>query len=440
MNHRQQTTFRVRPGGALTGETRVPGDKSISHRAIMLGAIAEGTTRVEGILQARDCLATVEALRAMGVGIVDEGARISIEGVGMHGLRAPLKALDLGNSGTSMRLLAGLLCGQTFDTMLTGDESLNRRPMQRIAEPLTRMGASLQTNERGTPPLKIQGGHSLHGIGYHMPAASAQVKSSILLAGLYASGQTCVMEPAPTRYHTERMLAGFGYPIEWGGGRACLRGGAQLRSTRVLVPADISSAAFFMVGASIAPGSVLVLKHVGINPTRGGVIEILRAMGASIEVLNEGEMGEEPLADLRVEYAPLRGIEIPRALVPLAIDEFPALLIAAACAQGVTVLSGAEELRIKESDRIETMVAGLQACGVEANATDDGMIVRGGRLQAATVNSHGDHRVAMAFAMAGLRAEGVLVVQDCENVATSFPGFAGSARRLGLRIEAPGLL
>jgi 3-phosphoshikimate 1-carboxyvinyltransferase len=432
-----QIRFCVRPGGRLTGRVRVPGDKSISHRTVILGAIAEGATRVKGFLRAQDCLATAQAFRDMGVSIDEgQGNEVMIHGVGLHGLKVPPSVLDVGNSGTAMRLLAGLLCGQPFNTTLTGDVSLMRRPMRRIAEPLTRMGASIRTSAQGTPPLRIQGRRRLHGIEYRMPVASAQVKSSVLLAGLYAVGETRIVEQVATRDHTERMLAGFGYPIEWRDGKACLRGRERLRPTTIEVPADISSAAFFMVGASIAPGSDLILEHVGVNPTRSGVIEILRRMGASIETLNEQMMGREPVADLRVRYTPLRGIDIPRQLVPLAIDEFPAILVAAACARGTTVLTGAEELRIKESDRIEVMAAGLRACGIEVQPKPDGMIVHGGQLQGASIDSRGDHRAAMAFAMAGLAASSDIIVEDCDNVATSFPGFAELAETTGLHIAA----
>lgn len=425
------------PGGALTGRLRVPGDKSISHRAIMLGALAEGITRVSGFLMGADNLATVAAFRAMGVTIDGpEAGELSIHGVGMRGLRAPAAPLDLGNSGTAMRLLAGLLAAQDFDSVLQGDASLNGRPMQRVAEPLARMGARVETQPGGTPPLHIHGGTALQPIDYAMPVASAQVKSCLLLAGLYAAGETCVSEPAPTRDHTERMLAGFGYPVQRQGARVCLRGGGRLTARDIDVPGDISSAAFFLVGASIADGSELTLEHVGVNPTRTGVIHILRLMGADIEVFNEREVGGEPVADLRVRSAPLRGIRIPEDQVPLAIDEFPALFVAAACAEGETVLTGARELRVKESDRIQVMADGLQALGIDARPTEDGMVIRGGRLAGGTVDSRGDHRIAMSFAMAALRADAPVRIRDCDNVETSFPGFPGLAGQAGLRIDA----
>lgn len=436
MNAASNIRFRVQPGGALTGRIRVAGDKSISHRSIMLGSLADGITEVSGFLEGEDSLATLAAFRAMGVQI--EGpyqGHVRIHGVGLHGLKAPDQPLYLGNSGTSMRLLAGLLAGQAFDTELTGDASLSKRPMKRVTEPLARMGARIDTAEGGTAPLKIHGGQSLKAIDYVLPMASAQVKSCVLLAGLYAQGRTCTTEPAPTRDHTERMLRGMGYRVDVNGATACLEGGGHLQATPIDVPADISSAAFFMVGASIAPGSDLMLEHVGMNPTRTGVVDILRAMGADIAIENPREVGGEPVADLRVKSAPLRGIDIPPELVPLAIDEFPALFVAAACAQGRTVLTGAEELRVKESDRIQVMADGLTALGIDARPTPDGMVIEGGRLGQGTVDSHGDHRIAMSFAMAALRAAGPIDINDCANVNTSFPGFVPLARGTGLGIE-----
>jgi 3-phosphoshikimate 1-carboxyvinyltransferase len=306
--------------------------------------------------------------------------------------------------------------------------------MQRVVEPLSRMGAHIRTTDTGTAPLVIRGGAALHGIDYVMPMASAQVKSCLLLAGLYADGTTCVTEPAPTRDHTERMLSGMGYPLHSEAGRVCLQGGQRLNAIAIDVPADISSAAFFLVGASIAPGSDLVLEHVGMNPTRTGVLDILQQMGAAIDVTNRREVGGEPVADLHVRSTELRGIEIDPALVPLAIDEFPAVFIAAACAGGRTVLSGAGELRVKESDRIQVMADGLQQLGIEASPTPDGMVIEGGRLTGGRIDSHGDHRIAMAFAMAGLRAQGEIEISDCDNVSTSFPGFVELAAQAGLSI------
>jgi 3-phosphoshikimate 1-carboxyvinyltransferase len=431
--------FSVRPGGKLSGHLRVPGDKSISHRSIMLGSLATGETRVSGFLEGEDSLATLAAFRAMGVQIDGpEAGEVRIQGVGLHGLRPPRDKLYLGNSGTSMRLVSGLLAGQAFDSTLTGDVSLSGRPMQRVVGPLTRMGARIDATPAGTAPLLIHGGADLSGIDYVMPVASAQVKSSVLLAGLYARGRTCVTEPAPTRDHTERMLAGMGYPLQREHDRVCLEGGHALHGITIDIPADISSAAFFLVGASIAAGSDLQLEHVGMNPTRTGVIDILRHMGADIAVSNERDVGGEPVADLQVRPAPLQGIDIPPELVPLAIDEFPVIFIAAACAQGRTVLTGAGELRVKESDRIQVMADGLNVLGVSAEATPDGMIIEGGPVGGGCVDSHGDHRIAMAFAMAALRAQGAIEILDCANVNTSFPGFVELAGAAGLDIASSG--
>jgi 3-phosphoshikimate 1-carboxyvinyltransferase len=431
-----EVRFRAGAGGSLSGQVRVPGDKSISHRSIMLGSLAEGVTRVSGFLEGADSLATLAAFRTMGVSITgpDDG-RVEINGVGLHGLRAPDGPLYLGNSGTSMRLLSGLLAGQSFDVTLTGDASLSGRPMKRVTAPLSDMGARIDSTIDDTAPLVIHGGQQLHGIDYAMPVASAQVKSSLLLAGLYADGRTCVSEPAPTRNHTERMLEGMGYPLTYKDGWVCLDGGHALTAIDIDIPADISSAAFFLVGASIAPGSDLVLQHVGMNPTRTGIIDILRMMGARIEVDNERDVGGEPVADLHVQYASLAGIEIPPELVPLAIDEFPVIFIAAACAEGRTVLSGAAELRVKESDRIQVMADGLNVLGVAAEATPDGMIIDGGAIDGGSIDSHGDHRIAMAFAIAALRAHGEIEIRDCANVNTSFPGFVDLAVRAGLGIN-----
>jgi len=428
--------YLVEPGGRLSGRLRVPGDKSISHRSIMLGAIAEGTTEITGFLEGEDALATMNCFRAMGVRI--EGphqGRVTVHGVGMRGLQPPCSVLDCGNSGTSMRLLTGLLAGQGFEARLDGDASLRKRPMKRVAAPLGLMGARIDTAEEGRPPLAVRPAQRLAGIDYAMPVASAQVKSALLLAGLYAEGETCVSEPAPTRDHTERMLAAFGCAVRREGNRACVRGGGRLSATRIDVPADISSAAFFLVAASIAPGSDLVLEHVGINPTRTGIVDILRLMGADIAVANERLAGGEPVADLRVRHAPLRGARIPESLVPLAIDEFPAVFVAAAHAQGETLVTGAEELRVKESDRIAVMAEGLRALGVAAEPLPDGMRIVGGAMGGGTVASHTDHRIAMSFAVAALRAQGAIRIRDCDNVATSFPGFVELAANAGLRIR-----
>lgn len=437
--HSTDLIFLAKPGSSLAGRIRVPGDKSISHRSIMLGSLAEGTTEVEGFLEGEDALATLQAFRDMGV--VIEGphhGRVTIHGVGLHGLKAPAGPLYMGNSGTSMRLLSGLLAAQPFDTTLTGDASLSKRPMNRVAKPLREMGAVIETGPEGRPPLTIKGGQRLTGMAYDMPMASAQVKSCLLLAGLYAAGRTSVTEPAPTRDHTERMLRGFGYPVSVEGSTVSVEAGHKLTATRIEVPADISSAAFFLVAASIAEGSELVLEHVGINPTRTGVIDILKLMGGDITLENQREVGGEPVADIRVRAAKLKGIDIPEDLVPLAIDEFPVLFVAAACAEGRTVLRGAEELRVKESDRIQVMADGLIALGVKAEPTPDGIIIEGGSIGGGEVWAHGDHRIAMSFSVASLRATAPIRIHDCANVATSFPNFLALSAEVGINVAVEG--
>jgi 3-phosphoshikimate 1-carboxyvinyltransferase len=435
--------FIVKNGGKLTGRIRVPGDKSISHRSIMFGSIAEGTSCITGFLEGEDSLNTLRAFKSMGVDIEGpDNGKVVINGVGMHGLQKPKQALDLGNSGTSMRLLAGLLSGQSFDVELTGDVSLSKRPMKRVTEPLAKMGAKIETAAGGRPPLRISGGQKLRGFTYEMPMASAQVKSCLLLAGLYAEGKTGVIQPAKTRDHTERMLKAFGWPVEGkeGGDTAYIHGGAKLTACDIDVPADISSAAFFMVGASIADGSDITLEHVGINPTRTGVIDILKLMGANISLQNQREVGGEPVADIHIKSAKLKGVAIPVELVPLAIDEFPVIFVAAACAQGETIVTGAEELRVKESDRIQVMADGLQALGVDATPTQDGMVINGlghgGKIQGGKVHSRDDHRIAMAFSMAALCSQGQIEIEDCDNVNTSFPDFVALASSAGLSIHS----
>ena len=431
--------FTVQPGGCLSGDLRVPGDKSISHRSMILGSIAEGTTTVEGFLEGEDSLATLMAFRAMSVEIDDVvNGKTTVKGVGLHGLREPSAPLYLGNSGTSMRLLCGLLAAQNFPSVLTGDESLSGRPMKRVTSPLTEMGANIVLQDGGVAPIEISAG-KLHPIIYELPVASAQIKSCLLLASLYTDpkdGNSEIMEPAPCRDHTERMLRGFGYEVGTEGARISISGGGTLNACHIDVPADISSAAFFMVGASICEGSDILLRHVGINPTRTGVITILQAMGADITLENVREVGGEPVADIRVKYAPLKGINIPVDQVPLAIDEFPALFIAAACAQGTTVLSEAQELRVKESDRIQVMADGLAELGVKNSVREDGIVIEGGEIGGGEVNSHGDHRIAMAFSMAALKASSPIRIHDCHNVATSFPGFSDLARNAGINLQS----
>ncbi len=436
----KNVTFKMKPGGSVNGTIRVAGDKSISHRSIMLGALADGITEVEGFLEGEDSLATLQAFRDMGV--VIEGpskGKVKIYGVGLHGLKQPPGPIYLGNSGTGMRLFAGLLAGQKFNTELTGDESLSKRPMERVAGPLRLMGASIDSSEGGRPPLKIKGGLPLKGIRYDMPMASAQVKSCLILAGMYAEGETIVSEPAPTRDHTERMLNGFGYRVEREGAIAKIKGGGSLVAGKIDVPADISSAAFFMVAASITPGADVTLEHVGLNPTRVGVINILRLMGADISITNEKEVGGEQVGDIRVKYASLKGIHIPEDQVPLAIDEFPVLFIAAVCAEGETTLTGAEELRVKESDRIQVMADGLAQLGVRTDVRPDGIVIKGSKIKGGVVHSHGDHRIAMSFAVASLRAEGDIQIEDCANVATSFPNFVELAEKVGMNISVEGV-
>jgi 3-phosphoshikimate 1-carboxyvinyltransferase len=428
--------YVVQPGGCLSGSFRVPGDKSMSHRSIMLGSVAEGVTEVSGFLEGEDALATLQAFRDMGVHI--EGpvnGKVIIHGVGLNGLTAPKKPLNVGNAGTAMRLLMGFLAGQNFEFTLTGDASLTSRPMNRVANPLREMGVVVKTAAEGRPPVTVKANGKVNAINYVMPMASAQVKSCVLLAGLYAEGETSTIEPAPTRDHTERMLRGFGYNVKTEGNKASLVGGGKLTATNIDVPADISSAAFFMVAASIAPDSDITLQHVGVNPTRDGIISILRLMGADITLSNQREVGGEPVADIRVRYAGLKGINVPEEYVPLAIDEFPVLFVAAACAEGTTVLTGAEELRVKECDRIQVMADGLKILGVDATPTPDGMIIKGGEIGGGQVETHDDHRIAMSFSVAALRASDTIVVNNCGHVATSFPGFSSLAKQVGISIE-----
>ena len=445
-NHVTQK-FTILPGAkTFQGKFTVPGDKSVSHRSIMFGAIAEGTTHVTGFLEGEDALATLQAFRDMGVSIEGpKNGEVTIHGVGMQGLKAPAGAIYMGNSDTSMRLLAGMLSAQQFDSVMTGDASLTKRPMERIAKPLREMGAQIQTTgERGTPPVSITGAQALKGIHYDLPMASAQVKSGILLAGLWAEGETSVTEPEPTRDHTERMLRAFGYEVKTEGNRISLQGGGKLVGTDIQVPSDISSAAFFMVGAAITENSDVTLEAVGINPTRTGVIEILKQMGADLSVENERIAGGEPIADIRIRGSrTLKGIHVPEDQVPLAIDEFPALFIAAACAEGQTVLTGAAELRVKESDRIQVMADGLKTMGIDCTPTDDGIIIQGkGKagdwsavFTGGEIESHHDHRIAMSFSIAGLRTCGEIKIIGTETVATSFPTFTELAGVAGLNIQ-----
>lgn len=437
MSHGGGVYVAARAARGLSGRLRVPGDKSVSHRAIMLASLAEGTSRITGFLEGEDTRATARAFAQMGVRIEAPEASVRVvHGVGLHGLSAPKGEIDCGNAGTGMRLLTGLMAGQGFDSVLVGDESLSRRPMNRVVLPLREMGARIDTAAEGRPPLRIHGGSRLNGIRYELPVASAQVKSALLLAGLYADGETETIEPHPTRDYSERMLRAFGAEIDFEPGRARIRGSQRLRATDVDVPADFSSAAFFIVAASLVPGSDLLIEGVGINPRRTGLLDALKLMGADIALENRSEHGGEPVADLRVRHARLRGAAIPEHVVPDMIDEFPALFIAAACAEGTTTVSGAAELRVKESDRIRSMAEGLLALGSRIEERPDGAVIEGGALHGGSVHARGDHRIAMSFAIAGQLASGEVRVEDCANVATSFPGFVELARGCGFALTA----
>ena len=428
--------FQVTPSSVRDASVTVPGDKSVSHRALMLGSIAEGRTEVSGFLAGEDCLATLAAMRALGVEIQQpKPTEMSIEGVGLHALKAPRTDLDLGNSGTAMRLMAGLLSGQPFDSVLTGDESLNGRPMNRIVRPLTMMGAAIESDCDGSPPLQITGGLRLHGIHYELPMASAQVKSAVLLAGLYADGTTSVTEPAVTRDHTERMLRSMGVSVSSVDRTIALSGGQTLRGCNVEVPADLSSAAFVMLAAVLADNADILITNVGVNPTRTGVIDILQNMGADIILENPRLLGEEPVADIRVRSSRLRGSLVDPALVSLAIDEFPVLFVAAAAASGKTEFCGIGELRVKESDRIAAMSEGLRSLGIQVDESADGAVVHGGRFSGGTVQSHGDHRIAMSLALAGTVASDEVLVEDVATVDTSFPGFCDRMASVGANIR-----
>lgn len=436
--------WRSNPVSSLAGEITVPGDKSISHRSIMLGALAEGITRVSGFLEGEDCLATLRAFAQMGVPIEHKGAgEVIIHGQGLFGLQAPEKALDVGNSGTSMRLMSGVLAGQTFNSVLVGDASLMKRPMQRVATPLQQMGAEMTLSEAGTAPISITGQSkagarlALKPIHYTLPVASAQLKSALLLAGLYADGITQIVECGASRDHSERMLRGFGVQVEQAGNTLSIQGGQTLRATSITVPGDVSSAAFFIVAALIAPKADILILQVGINPTRAAVIDILKAMGAKIELMNRREVGGEPVADIRVRASQLHGIDIPTHYVPIAIDEFPIIFVAASFAKGKTTAREIGELRVKESDRLAAMATGLAHLGVRCNSGEDWLEIEGGEYcQGGEVDSVGDHRIAMSFAVAAIRAKAEIVIADCANVATSFPTFRQLAQRVGMQVSA----
>ena len=420
---------------SLSGSIRVPGDKSISHRSIMLGSIATGTTRVSGFLQGEDSLATLNAFKEMGVSIERDGSNVTIQGVGMHGLKMPTNSLNLGNSGTSIRLMSGLLSAQSFNSELCGDKSLSKRPMGRVIEPLRQMGADI-SGPNSMPPLSINGGKTLSAIEYTLPVASAQIKSCILLAGLYSKGSTTVIENGISRDHTERMLRGFGYEVQTSPNKISIEGGGSLKACNIEVPSDISSAAFFMVAACISDDADIVLEAVNINPTRTGVIDILKLMGGNVELSNERVDAGELIADIRVRSSNLKGIQIPKKLVPLAIDEFPAIFIAASCADGETLLTGAKELRVKESDRIQVMADGLTSLGIINNVLEDGIRIVGGKFkeQTAPIESHHDHRISMAFAIASVSSDSDIKIEGVDNVKTSFPNFVALANSIGMSI------
>ena len=427
-------TFHITPGGALRGTVRVPGDKSISHRSFMFSSIAKGVSEIEDVLESEDCLATRDALVALGVPIERLGPghyRVT----GAASLTSPDGFIDCGNSGTGMRLLAGLLAGQYVPATLIGDHSLMGRPMRRIADPLGAMGANVTTEEDGCPPLAVGKSQPLKAISHDLTIASAQIKSAILLAGLGAQGTTSVTEPVRSRDHTERLLPAFGVDVSVDGLSVSLTGPQSLTACNVRVPADPSSAAFFVVAATLAPGSDLTLSQVGMNETRTGFIDILDRMGANIERLNEGQVGEEPVCDLRIRSAALKGIDVPLDWVARSIDEFPVLFVAAAGAHGITRVRGAKELRVKETDRLGVMAEGLDLLGIKTALYDDGIDVHGGAFNGGNVVSGGDHRIAMAFAAAGLIASESVTVEDTANVATSFPGFATLAKSIGWSVD-----
>ena len=433
------SNFLTSNSGPLKGSIKVPGDKSISHRSIMLGSIAEGVTRVSGFLEGEDSLATLNAFRDMGVQIERNGSNVVIHGVGMRGLKEPKNPLNLGNSGTSIRLMSGLLSAQNFDSKLCGDESLSTRPMGRVINPLREMGADIFGDD-SRPPLTIKGGSKLFGIEYTLPVASAQIKSCLLLAGLYGEGITTVIENGISRDHTERMLRGFGYDVISSNNRISLLGGGSLKGCDIEVPSDISSAAFFMVAGCISKDSSITLNSVNINPTRTGVIDILKLMGGNIELLNQRLQAGELIADIKVSSSNLKGIQIPENLVPLAIDEFPVLFIAASCADGETVLTGAKELRVKESDRIQVMADGLTSLGIENHVLEDGIRILGGEFtkQVFSIKSHHDHRISMAFAIASVRSKFDIEIEGVDNVKTSFPNFEVLANSIGMSIKQVG--
>ena len=427
--------FRIKPSQSIQGKTCIPGDKSISHRAIILAAIAEGESRIKNFLQGEDTLATIRVFQEMGVSIRNNGDYVLVKGVGLSGLHAKNPILNFGNSGTSVRLLAGLLSSQKFNSQLIGDESLMKRPMLRIVDPLKKMNAKINCSKQGTLPIKIEGGQNLKGMCYELPVLSAQLKSCLLMAGLYAEGTTEIIESIPTRDHTERMLVNFSHPVTKNGNKISIKKAKRLIGCEIIVPGDFSSAAYFIVAATLSINSNLTLENIGVNPTRNAMIKIMKLMGADIELKNERLESGEPIATINIKSSELVGIDIPEELVSIAIDELPIILVAAASAKGETRLSGAAELRVKESDRIQSMLDGFVTLGIKAEALNDGMIIEGGKFNGGVINSYGDHRIAMAFSVAGIIAKSSILIKNCNNVATSFPEFVETGKNLGINID-----
>ncbi|MCS5549993.1 MAG: 3-phosphoshikimate 1-carboxyvinyltransferase [Gammaproteobacteria bacterium] len=435
MSLKGNINFRIEPSNSIIGKVNIPGDKSISHRAIILAAIADGESRIKNFLQGEDTLATIRVFQKMGVNIKNDGDIIIVKGVGLHGLRAENPTLDFGNSGTSVRLLSGLLSAQNFSSQLIGDESLMKRPMFRIINPLQKMNAKINCTDLGTLPIKIEGGQKIEGIEYELPIFSAQLKSCLLLAGLYAEGTTKIIENMATRDHTERMLANFSHSVIKKGNQISIKKADRLIGCEIIVPGDFSSAAYFIVAAILTPNSNIILENVGVNPTRNAMIKIMKLMGADVELKNERLESGEPVATIYAKTSKLIGIDIPEELVPVAIDELPIILVAAACAKGKTKLSGAAELRVKESDRIQSMLDGFISLGIKVKALEDGMIIEGGQYNGGVINSNDDHRIAMAFSIAGIIAKAPIIINSCKNVATSFPEFVDTAKHLGMNID-----
>ena len=435
MSLKGNTNFRIEPSNSIIGKVNIPGDKSISHRAIILAAIADGESRIKNFLQGEDTLATIRVFQKMGVNIKNDRDIIIVKGVGLHGLRAENPTLDFGNSGTSVRLLSGLLSAQNFSSQLIGDESLMKRPMFRIINPLQKMNAKINCTDLGTLPIKIEGGQKIEGIEYELPIFSAQLKSCLLLAGLYAEGTTKIIENMATRDHTERMLANFSHSVIKKGNQISIKKADRLIGCEIIVPGDFSSAAYFIVAAILTPNSNIILENVGVNPTRNAMIKIMKLMGADVELKNERLESGEPVATIYAKTSKLIGIDIPEELVPVAIDELPIILVAAACAKGKTKLSGAAELRVKESDRIQSMLDGFISLGIKVKALEDGMIIEGGQYNGGVINSNDDHRIAMAFSIAGIIAKAPIIINSCKNVATSFPEFVDTAKHLGMNID-----